>query len=69
MQFKLAIIICHNIAHAVGHAADLALLLDAIMESTFNHLAELEKTQRTEESVESNEPFLENDSVAELGYC
>lgn len=39
------------------------------MESTFNHLAELAKAQRTEERVGSNEPFLENDSVAELGYC
>jgi hypothetical protein len=69
LQFKLAISICHNIAHAVGHAADLALLLDAIMESTIHDLAELEKTQRTKERVGSNEPFLENDSVAELGYC
>ena len=69
LQFKLAVSICHNIAHAVGHAADLALLLDAIMESTIHDLAELEKTQRTEERVGSNEPFLENDIVAELGYC
>ena len=69
LQFKLAVSICHNIAHAIGHAADLALLLDAIMESTYRDLAKLENTERAKERIGTNEPFVENDSVAELGYC
>ena len=68
LQFKLAVSICHNIVHAIGHAADLTLLLDAIMESTYRDLATLENTERSKERVGSNEPFLENESVAELGY-
>ena len=68
LQFKLAVSICHNIVHAIGHAADLALLLDAIMESTYRDLATLENTERSKERVGSNEPFMENESVAELGY-
>ncbi len=68
LQFKLAVSICHNIVHAIGHAADLALLLDAIMESTYRDLATLENTERSKERVGSNEPFVENESVAELGY-
>ena len=68
LQFKLAVSICHNIVHAIGHAADLALLLDAIMESTYRDLATLENTERSKKRVGSNEPFLENERVAELGY-
>ena len=68
LQFKLAVSICHNVVHAIGHAADLTLLLDAIMESTYRDLATLENTERSKERVGSNEPFLENESVAELGY-
>ena len=68
LQFKLAISICHNIIHAISHAADLALLLDAIMESTYRDLATLENTSRSKERVVTNEPFLENETVAELGY-
>ena len=68
LQFKLAVSICHNIVHAIGHAADLALLLDAIMESTYRDLATLEKAERSKERVGSNEPFVEDESVAELGY-
>ena len=68
LQFKLAISICHYIIHAISHAADLALLLDAIMESTYRDLATLEKAERSKERVGSNEPFVEYESVAELGY-
>ena len=69
LQFKLAVSICHNIIHAISHAADLALLLDAIMESTYRDLATLENTSRSKERVVTNEPFLdENETVAELGY-
>lgn len=68
LQFKLAVSMCHNIIHAIGHAADLALLLDAIMESTYRDLATLENTERSKERVGSNEPFVEKESVAELGY-
>ena len=68
LQFKLAVSICHNIIHAIGHAADQALLLDAIMESTYRDLATLEKAERSKERVGSNEPFVEDESVAELGY-
>ena len=68
LQFKLAVSMCHNVIHAIGHAANLALLLDAIMESTYRDLAILENTERSKERVGSNEPFMENESVAELGY-
>lgn len=68
LQFKLAVSICHNIVHAIGHAADLTLLLDAIMESTYRDLATLENAERSKERVGSNEPFVEDESVAELGY-
>ncbi len=68
LQFQLAVSICHNIIHAISHAADLALLLDAIMESTYRDLATLENAERSKERVGSNEPFVEYESVAELGY-
>ena len=54
--------------HAIGHAADLALLLDAIMESTYRDLATLGNSDRSKERVGSNEPFVEDEGVAELGY-
>ena len=69
MQFKIATSICHEIAHAVGHAADLGLLLDAIMESIFRELAIMGNAKREKERVKTNEPFFEDDAVAELGYC
>ena len=68
LQFKLAVSICHNIVPAIGHAADLALLLDAIMESTYRDLATLGGSDRSKERVGSNEPFVEDEGVAELGY-
>ena len=68
LQFKLAVSICHSIVHAIGHAADLALLLDAIMESTYRDLATLGNAERSKERVGSNEPFVEDEAVAELGY-
>ena len=68
LQFKLAVSICHSIVHAIGHAADLALLLDAIMESTYRDLATLGNSDRSKERVGSNEPFVEDEGVAELGY-
>lgn len=69
LQFKVATLICHEVAHAVGHAANLGLLLDSIMESTFQNLAKMENSQRTKERVGFNEPFYGDDTVAELGYC
>ncbi len=69
LQFKIATLICHEIAHAVGHAANLGLLLDSIMESTFQNLAKMESLERTKERVGTNEPFYGEDAVAELGYC
>ncbi|KAK4695210.1 hypothetical protein P7C71_g2501, partial [Lecanoromycetidae sp. Uapishka_2] len=69
LQFKVATLICHEVAHAVGHAANLGLLHDSIMESTFQNLAKMENSQRTKERVGTNEPFYGDDTVAEHGYC
>ena len=68
LQFKLAVSICHNVVHAIGHAVDLALLLDSMMESTYQDLATSGNSERSIERVGSNEPFVEDEGVAELGY-
>ena len=68
LQFRIATSICHDIAHAVGHAANIGLLLESIIESTYDELAVLTKVQRRKKPVRFNEPFFEQDPVAELGY-
>ena len=68
LQFSMAVSICHNVAHAVGQATNLTLLLSTIMKSTYRDLAKINKPQGSRERVKSNEPFVENESVAELGY-
>ncbi|MCJ1273516.1 hypothetical protein MMC21_001309 [Puttea exsequens] len=70
LQFKVATLLCHEVAHAVGHAANLALLHDSMVESTLQNLAKMERAPREKERVVgANEPFYGTDSVAELGYC
>ena len=69
LQFKVATLICHEIAHAVGYASNQGLLLDFMMESTLQNLAKMESTKRVKERVGTNEPFYGDDTVAELGYC
>lgn len=68
LQTKMAITFCHEVVHALNHAKDHPLLIGAQLEKQARDDAKERGQQRANQRVVSNEPFGENDSMAELGY-
>ena len=56
-QFRVAVTICHEIVHALNYAIDTALL----------RRIELKVATKSTDPIESNEPFWEDQRLAELG--
>lgn len=65
LQFKLAVTICHEVAHAIGLAVDEEYLAQSLKERARMVADKSYKGQ----VISTNEPYVGRDPIAELGYA
>ncbi|CAD6571123.1 MAG: hypothetical protein ASARMPRED_004207 [Alectoria sarmentosa] len=69
LQLKMAITLCHEIAHALAFAVDEEILEAFTGEYDAFVKASLEGREYQRRVIGTDEPFYRNETMAEIGYC